>query len=280
MAGHLYLPAGAEPRAVAVLTGPLTSVKEQAAGVYAGALAERGIIALAFDHRTFGESGGEPRQFENPFAKVRDIKGAVSALIADRDLPELPLLGVGVCAGGGYMARAVAEDNRLLGFAAVAGYFSSPTDQTLPGNSEIARARAAEARWRDTGSVETIPAVAAEGGDVAMPLREAYEYYGTPRGGVANYVNAFAVQPRVYTATFDSLGAAPLIKVPTLIVHSERALAPTLARQFFGSLTGPREEVWLPSLGQIDFYDQRPLIDAAADAILDFFGRRKLWSNL
>jgi hypothetical protein len=34
------------------------------------------------------------------------------------------------------------------------------------------------------------------------------------------------------------------------------------------------EEVWLPSLGQIDFYDQPPLIDAAADAIVDFFDRR------
>jgi fermentation-respiration switch protein FrsA (DUF1100 family) len=60
MVGNLYLPGAAEARAVAVITGPLTSVKEQAAGAYARALAERGLIALAFDHRTFGESGGEP----------------------------------------------------------------------------------------------------------------------------------------------------------------------------------------------------------------------------
>jgi uncharacterized protein len=45
-----------------VLTGPLTSVKEQAAGAYAAALAERGFLALAFDQHAFGESGGEPRQ--------------------------------------------------------------------------------------------------------------------------------------------------------------------------------------------------------------------------
>src|SRR5262245_9548867 len=272
--GHLFLPAAARPRAVAVLTGPLTSVKEQAAGAYARALAERGIVALSFDHRTFGESGGQPRQLENPFAKVRDIESAVSALIADRDVPDAPMLGVGVCAGGGYMARAVAEDDRFRGFAAVAGYFRSVTAQTLESAShEIARARAAEARWRETGFVETIPAVAAEGGDVAMPLREAYEYYGTPRGAVANYVNAFAVQSLAYTATFDALGAAALIQVPTLIVHSERALSPALARQFFSHLGGPREEVWLSSSGQIDFYDRRSLIDAAADAIVEFFGR-------
>jgi uncharacterized protein len=218
--GHLHVPATSEPSAMAVLTGPLTSVKEQATGAYARALAERGLVALAFDHRTFGESGGEPRQFENPFAKVQDIEGAVSALFADRDVPDVPLLGVGVCAGGGYMARAVAEDSRFQGFAAVASC--------------------------------------------------------TSRGAVANYVNAFAVQSLAYTATFDSLGAAARIAVPTLVVHSEHALAPPMARRFISSLTGPHEELWLPSLGQIDFYDQRPLIDAAADAIVNFFARR-LW---
>ena len=137
MVGNLYVPTAAKAPAVAVITGPLTSVKEQAAGAYARALAERGLIALAFDHRTFGESGGEPRQFENPFAKVRDVKGAASALLADRDLPDVPLLGVGVCAGAGYMARAVSEDSRFQGFAAVAGYFSEVTDQSI----ESARTR-------------------------------------------------------------------------------------------------------------------------------------------
>jgi fermentation-respiration switch protein FrsA (DUF1100 family) len=279
MVGHLHVPTSAEPRAVAVLTGPLTSVKEQAAGTYARALADRGLLALAFDHRTFGESGGQPRQFENPFAKVQDVKGAVSALLADRDVSDVPVLGVGVCAGGGYMARAVAEDSRFQGFAAVAGYFSEATDRSIESASQqIARARAAEARWKETGVVETIPAVAAEGGDVAMPLREAYEYYGTPRGAVANYRNAFAVQSLAYTTSFDSLGAAALIEVPTLIVHSEHALAPALARRFIGNLTGPYEEVWLESQGQIDFYDQRVLIDAAADAIVRFFAPR-LWSE-
>src|SRR5215471_10965594 len=206
LAANLFAPARGRPRACAVLTGPLTSVKEQAAGAYARALAERGLIALAFDHRTFGESGGEPRQFENPFAKVRDVEGAASALLADREVPDVPLLGIGVCAGAGYMARAVSEDPRFQGFAAVAGYFSEVTDQSIESASHaIARARAAEARWKETGIAETIRAVAAEGGDVAMPLREAYEYYGSSRGAVANYVNAFAVQSRAYTATFDSL---------------------------------------------------------------------------
>ena len=274
LVGNLFTPAGGRPRGCAVLTGPLTSVKEQAAGAYAAALAERGFLALAFDHRTFGESGGEPRQFENPYAKVEDIKAAASALLADPGPANIALIGVGVCAGGGYMARAVAEDARFTGFAAVAGYFGEATPQSLEvASSSIARGRAAEKKWRETGVAETIPAVSADGGDVAMPLREAYEYYGTSRGAVPNYVNAFAVQSRAFTATFDSMGAAALIKVPTLIIHAETALGPALARRFIANLAGPHEELWLSSRGQIDFYDQPALVGAATDAIVDYFAR-------
>ena len=71
--GQLHRPAGDASGAV-VLTGPLTSVKEQATGAYARELAARGFAALAFDHRHFGESEGQPRQLENPLEKVEDIR--------------------------------------------------------------------------------------------------------------------------------------------------------------------------------------------------------------
>ena len=79
LVGTLFWPEQT-PLAVIVTTGPLTSVKEQATGAYAKALAERGFAALAFDHRYFGESGGAPRQFENPTAKIADIRAAVAEL--------------------------------------------------------------------------------------------------------------------------------------------------------------------------------------------------------
>ena len=99
LAGTLYLPRTA-PAAAVVTTGPLTSVKEQAAGVYAAALARRGFAALAFDHRTFGASEGTPRQLEDPLGKVADIGAAVSALQADERLQGLAVVALGACAGG------------------------------------------------------------------------------------------------------------------------------------------------------------------------------------
>jgi fermentation-respiration switch protein FrsA (DUF1100 family) len=273
LVGVLHLPQDT-PRAALVTTGPLTSVKEQASGAYAKALAQRGYAALAFDHRTFGESEGQPRQFENPNAKVADIRAAVAALGAHPSTRSVPLAAVGVCAGAGYMARAVAEEKDIEAFAGVAGYYAEATEASIRNAaSRIERGREAERIWRETGIAETIPAVAPDNGDVAMPLREAYEFYGTPRGAVENYVNGFAVQSFAYTVPFDAIGAAPLIDVPTLIVHSEHALAPALARKFAAGLRGLSETAWLASTGQIDFYDDPALIAQATDLIDAFFRR-------
>jgi uncharacterized protein len=134
----------------------------------------------------------------------------------------------------------------------------------------IDRSRAAERKWRDTGEAETIPAVAADGGDVAMPLREAYEFYGTPRGQVPNDVNGYAVQSLAHSLPFDARGAADVIEVPVLIVHSENALTPDLAHAFYSAVKSPKQELWLRSQGQIDFYDEPKLITPAADAVAAF----------
>jgi len=95
--GVLHLPPE-PPVAAVVTTGPLTSVKEQATGAYARALAERGFVALAFDHRTFGQSEDEPRQFEHPEHKADDVRAAVTGLEAHARTRDLPVLAVGVCA--------------------------------------------------------------------------------------------------------------------------------------------------------------------------------------
>jgi uncharacterized protein len=275
--GNLFLPEQSKPFGVVVAVGPLTSVKEQAAGTYAQAMAERGYAALAFDYRYFGESGGQPRQFENPDANIEDIRNAATALLADDRLTGLPLSGLGVCFGAGPMVRAVAEDSRFRAFAGVAGVYTdgAKTKATMGPRyqASIARGRAAERKWRETGEAEIIPAVAADGGDVAMPLGEAYEFYGTPRGQVPNYVNAYSVQSSAYTVPFDARGAARTLDVPVLIVHSDAALSPDLARAFYGAVESRKRELWLQSQGQIDFYDDPNLITPATDAVAAFLPR-------
>ena len=274
LVGNLFLPERAKPAGVVVAVGPLTSVKEQAAGTYAQAMAERGYAGLAFDYRYFGESAGQPRQFENPEANIVDIKNAATALLADDRLTDMPLFGLGVCFGAGPMVRSVAEDRRFRAFAGVAGVFTDNA-KTMARmgaayQTTIDRGRAAERKWRETGEAETIPAVAPDGGDVAMPLREAFEFYGTPRGQVPNYVNGYAVQSLAHSLPFDARGAADVLEAPVLIVHSEEALTPDLAHAFYSAVKSPKRELWLESQGQIDFYDDPKLITPAADAVAAF----------
>jgi fermentation-respiration switch protein FrsA (DUF1100 family) len=88
---------------------------------------------------------------------------------------------------------------------------------------------------------------------------------------VGNYSNAFAVQSLAYTTPFDAQEAAVRIRVPYLLVHSEQALAPPLARRFYAAVGASKSELWLQSQGQIDFYDDPRLIGSAVDAIADWF---------
>jgi uncharacterized protein len=274
--GTLVLPDG-PPRGAVVATGPLTSVKEQASGVYARAVAERGWAGLAIDLRRFGESGGEPRQMVDPDSDAADASAA-AAYLAER-FPGVPVVGLGVCFGAGPMAVAVARDPVFAAFAGVAGvYTDGAAVRESMGEAyapTVRRGEAAERRWRETGVVETIPAVAADGEaggtEVAMPLDEAYAFYGTPRGAVPTYVNAFAVASWAHTLPFDAQHAAPAMRVPAIVVHSEHALVPPWAHAFHDALPASRRrQVWLESAGQIDFYDDPALIGPAADAVVGF----------
>jgi uncharacterized protein len=274
LAGVLRVPDVGRPVPGLVFMGPLTSVKDQVTGNYAEAMARRGFITFSFDHRHFGESGGQPRQYEHPGRKVEDLRTAVRYVKSQVEVAPLRIGAVGICAGAGYLSHAAARERRIAAWATVAGFFHrvEATRQSMGEEAyqaAIDRARAARERFEQTGFCEMIPAVGE--GDVAMPMAEASEYYGTERGASPHWINGFAVMSREQTLPWDAHGVAPEIKIPTFMVHSEKALAPAFARAFYEQLAGPKQELWLESKGHIDFYDDPQLIGPACDALAKFF---------
>lgn len=107
----------------------------------------------------------------------------------------------------------------------------------------------------------------------AVRLQSTYDYYATPRAGVPNYTNAFAVMSREYFLQFDVQSAASKIAVPTLMLHSENALSPNWARKFYESIDAEKSLNWIDGPNQNAFYDHAELVGQAAEHLADHFHR-------
>src|SRR5207248_10775782 len=71
--GWLYRPRGRAAAAPAVVMAHgYNCIKELYLDRYAAAIADAGHVVLAYDHRNFGDSDGEPRQELHPWMQVRD----------------------------------------------------------------------------------------------------------------------------------------------------------------------------------------------------------------
>lgn len=243
--GDLHRPAGSAGGPAVVVAGPMTSVKEQVTGVYAAALARRGVLALALDHRHFGESGGLPRQYERHDRKIADLKAGLAFRRGRSDVDRGRVGLCGVCLGSGYAAWAAAGDEDLAAFGAVAGYYRDPNEMRRSDptgfDAKVEQGRRARMRYEADGTVEVIPAAAALG-DAAMSTSDTVDYY-TRRAAVPTYVNEFAVMSREYFLPFDVQAAAPRLVAPVLMIHSDRALAPSWAHRFYDNVPGRKSLV-------------------------------------
>ena len=77
----LYLPKGDAQRCPAItMAHGYAGVKEHGITGFAEAFANAGFVVLLHDHRTFGISGGEPRQDVDPWRQVADWRRAISYL--------------------------------------------------------------------------------------------------------------------------------------------------------------------------------------------------------
>ncbi|MEM9739064.1 MAG: alpha/beta hydrolase [Pseudomonadota bacterium] len=276
LVGSLYIPVGADaanPAEAVVVTGAWTTVKEHMPATYAAEMAERGQIALAFDFRTWGESGGQTRSFENPEMKIEDVIAASEFLSTRDDVSAVN--GLGICASAGYMATAVERSPLLQSAALVAPWLHDAeiVDVVYGGPNSVAdlieTGRTAAATEAETGEPQLIPAAGPEGSGALMTQAP---YYVTPGlGQIPEWENTFNLASWEGWLTFDAIRAAANIDQPVLIVHSEDAAIPQGAQEFYAALSGPKDQVWLEGVTQFDFYHQPGPVDAASDAAADFF---------
>ena len=123
LAAELYIPKNTTEKLPAIaISGPFGAVKEQASGLYAQTLAERGFLTIAFDPSYRGESSGEPRYLASPDVLTEHFGAAVDYLSTRNDVDTERIGILGFCGWGGIALNAAAIDTPIKATATVTMY--------------------------------------------------------------------------------------------------------------------------------------------------------------
>jgi fermentation-respiration switch protein FrsA (DUF1100 family) len=281
LVGDLYAPDAPEPasggrRPAVAIIGPMTYQKEQAPTQYAGRLAAAGFVALAFDCRYRGESGGQPRAWENPAHKVQDLQAAVAYLASRPDVDPDRVFILGICQGSSAALAAAAADPRVAGLATIAGHYRDPEADVAWLTEEGRRARlnaglAARAKYEATGQVDYIPGVSQTDMNVGMPGDFVWVWY-QPWADRGLWDNRYAVMSDADLLTFESLSSARSLTRPWLMIHGENCFLPAAARRHYDAVPAATRKalVW-DDTPHLSYYDQPADLDRAAARVADWF---------
>ncbi|TDA91432.1 alpha/beta hydrolase [Phocaeicola dorei] len=275
LAADLYIPKDAEGKLPAIaVCGPFGAVKEQASGLYAQTLAERGFLTLAFDPSYTGESGGEPRYVVSPDINTEDFSAAVDFL-ATNDKVDSERIGViGICGWGGLAINAAAADPRIKATVASTmydmsrvnanGYFDA--NDSAEARNALRKTLAAQ-RTEDFrngtpkpggGVPDELPA------DAPQFMKDYYAYYKTPRGYHPRSLNSNQgrnATEAIPFINFPLMSRAGEIENAVLIIHGEKAHSRYFSEDAFKKLRGDNKELMIiPGAVHTDLYDNLDVI--------------------
>ncbi|MEA1230226.1 alpha/beta hydrolase [Acinetobacter sp. IRS14] len=265
-----------------VVAHPGGGVKEQTAGLYASKLAEQGFIAIAFDASFQGESTGLPRQLENPYIRTEDISAVIDYLTTLSYVDENRIGAMGICAGGGYAANAAINDRRIKAVGTVSAVnigsmFRNGWENTVKDADAIPYIQAgSDARTADanSGNVATIPLAPLKEEDAPNEeLRQAWEYYHTPRAEHPNSPGVATARSLTQIITYDAYNKAeafltqPLIAIAGSVAGSKWMSEDLIQRAASQDKTLHIVE----GSNHMELYDIPKYVNEASNVLADFF---------
>ncbi len=278
LVGDLYAPASTGRKPAVAIIGPMTYQKEQAPTQYARRLAAAGYVALAYDSRYRGESGGAPRAWENPAHKVEDLIAAVDYLASRPDVDPARIFVLGICQGSSAAVVAAANSGKVAGLATIAGHYRDQEGDiawlTQEGyDRRLAAGLAARTKFQATGVVDYVPGVSKTDLNVGMPGEFVWVWY-QPWADRGQWDNRYAVMSDADLLTFESLSAARRLSAPWLMIHGDNCFLPPAARRHYDALPAATKKamVW-DDTPHLSYYDQPADIDRATARVLDWFAK-------
>ncbi|MDO7541053.1 alpha/beta hydrolase [Acinetobacter nosocomialis] len=285
MAANIHYPSNfdeTQKYAAIVVTHPGGGVKEQTAGLYASKLAEQGFIAIAFDASYQGESTGLPRQLENPYIRTEDISAVIDYLTTLNYVDQNRIGAMGICAGGGYTANAAINDRRIKAVGTVSAVnigsmFRNGWENTVKDADALPYIQAgSDARTAETtsGNIATIPLAPLKEEDAPNEeLRQAWEYYRTPRAAHPNSPSFATTRSLTQLITYDAYNKAeafltqPLVAIAGSVAGSKWMSEDLIQRAASQDKTLHIVE----GANHMELYDIPQYVNEASNVLADFF---------
>jgi fermentation-respiration switch protein FrsA (DUF1100 family) len=287
LAAELHLPDHTDddaPLRAVVLSTPGSSVKEQIGADYASRLAAHTIAALVFDPSHQGQSGGEPRDLEDPYRRGEDISYAIDALSVIPGIDPHRIGVLGICAGGGYAVHTARTDHRIRAVGVVdpgnigTAFRSFQPDGPAAALDALADARLQEARTgvptRENWLPDTLEDAAAAGLD-DIDLRQAITYYRTARGGNEHSTNRRLSRGDSLLLGFDAYHLVDQLMTQPLQLILAEHLGGTgfdeSARRLWDLAPHPVDRMVVAGARHYEMYDVPEYVDAAVDRLTAFY---------
>jgi len=269
LAGDLYIPKIHNKSLPAIaISGPFGAVKEQASGLYAQTLAERGFITLAFDPSFTGESKGKTRNVASADINTEDYSAAVDFLSIQPNINPEKIGILGICGFGGMALNAAAMDTRIK--ATVASTMYDMTRVSAKGYNDSIDSKARYEIKQNLNKQRTLDYktgkyAKAAGlpekltGEEPQFVKDYYNYYKTPRGFHKRSINSngnWNLTSSLSLINMPILQYSNEIKNAVLIIHGEKAHSRYFSEDAFKNLKGKNKELLIiKDANHVDLYD-------------------------
>ena len=280
LAADLYVPKSTAGKLPAIaVCGPFGAVKEQASGLYARTMAERGFLTIAFDPSFTGESGGSPRYMASPDINTEDFMAAVDFLSVQENVDPERIGIIGICGWGGLALNAAALDTRIKATVAstmydmtranAKGYFDAEDSEEARYNKKVALNAQRIVDFKNGsyalggGVVDPLPA------DAPFFVKDYYAYYKTARGYHPRSLNSNGGWNVTGCMSFMNqpiLKYSNEIRSAVLIVHGDKAHSCYFSKDAFADMingskyTQNKQLLLIPGAVHTDLYDNLAVI--------------------
>lgn len=288
LAADLYEPKNADGRLPAiVVSGPFGAVKEQASGLYAQTMAERGYVTIAFDPSYTGESGGMPRNVASPDINTEDFQAAVDFLSVQENVNPEKIGIIGICGWGGMALNAAAIDTRIKATVASTmydmtrvnanGYFDEEDSEDARYAKRVAMNEQRIADYRSGGYARAGGVLDPLPEDSPFFIKDYHSYYKTDRGYHERSLNSgdgWNITSSLSFMNMPILQYSSEIRSAVLLIHGEKAHSCYFSKDAFTKLKGDNKELMIiPDAVHTDLYDRTDIIPFAK---LDAFFQENL----